>query len=189
MQALTLRDVYQAGLDDEQRVLDFIAAKFPNHKVKPSTRDENIFQDIDLWVGATAVSVKAQHSGASFGNICFELLQSPRVLKDEVTSQRILNASEVHPDDLETLIGVGWIQSWYYTSKASIYAILQGTTLRLYHKSDIIDYVEDKGNGFLRIKQLTKARRSYLLNSNYRYTNSLCGYLNIDDVPHCRLKM
>lgn len=169
----SLSSVYNAGLAEETRVIAFLRKKFPETPVKLSSKDQNIFEDIDCFLGEEAISIKAQHTGAAYGNICFELLQKPYALQTSSSSyaEADLRAS-------------GWLPSWYYTSQADTYAIIQADYLYLYSKHDIQQYVSR--NGWLRTRTLTNGRRRYLTEGNYRFSDALCGFLPTTGVTHTK---
>lgn len=176
----TLNRQFVKGLTDEKLVKLFTRSQ--GCLVEPSTYDQDRHEDIDCFVDGKAVSIKAQHSGAKYGNIYFELAQHLTEHKDCQLSAAILSS---HPHDASTpdlLIATGsWEPSWWYTGKAKAYYILQGSKLYIYSKRSILKYVHN--NGWLRVRSLSYGRRSYL-GGSYRYCNSICGFLNIDDVAH-----
>lgn len=180
----TLSQVYSAGLSDERRVVNFLQDTFQTSVVRPASKEQNILKDIDCFVDEKAVSIKAQHAGARYGNIYFELAQEPR----GCDSPKLNSKKDISVNQLQELLDIGWVPSWYHTTEADLYCILQGQTLRIYQKSDIVDYVTS--SGFLRIRPLSDYRRGYLLESKtYRYTNAVCGYINITDVRHCQMNL
>lgn len=90
--------------------------------VEPSSRLENIAQDIDFWVDGQPYSVKTQHKGLNFGDISFELY-----------SQK---GAELYTGDLSLSTGIQprypnglpWFLGWYTASQVPsnlVYLIYQ----------------------------------------------------------------
>lgn len=177
----TLSAVYQKGLSDERIVKDFIKTGL-NRIVMPPTEHQDHFEDIDCLVNNVPISIKAQHSGVSYGNIYMELSQQLTACKDCLETASILGQKTINQSDLSRLETLGsWEPSWFHTGKAEVYCIYQGDLLRIYRKSDIMAHVASQG--WLRIRPLTARRASYL-GGKYRYCNACCGYLNISDIFH-----
>ena len=173
--------VYAKGLSDERRVKTFLVNSL-QLTVTPPTINQDRFEDTDCFVNGSAVSIKAQHSGIVYGNICFELSQHLTSHKDCPASAMVTGSRNITQKDLTYLESVGsWEASWYHNGKAEYYYILQGDTLRIYKKADIVNYVNT--TGFLRIRPLSCKRQSYQ-GGSYRYCNAVCGYIPIHAVPH-----
>lgn len=153
---VTFKHNYARGLADQKLVEEYL--KSQGHAVLPSAKEDDLLYDVDCYLDGVPTSIKAQHKGASFGNIYFEL-------KAQLTSNK------------------KWVNSWYFNGKAEQYLILQGNVLRLYKKTDVEAQVESKG--WLRQRTLSASVKA-TQGGSYRYSNSLLGFLNISDVAHKR---
>jgi hypothetical protein len=172
--------VFAAGLADERLVKQYLTTK--GFDVKEPTKDEDKFQDIDCYVNGIPGSIKAEHSGAKYGNIYFELAQHLTTHADCEYTKSVLNSKKLTQQDIDDLVDYkSWEASWYVNGTALVYYIYQGDKLMVYRKQDVQAYVAK--NGWLRIRTLSNYRKGYL-GSGYRYINSACGFLNIDDVKH-----
>jgi hypothetical protein len=121
-----------------------------------ASREEDVLQDIDCWVGANGVSIKNQDTGLQHGHIYFELEAQ--------------------------LTGSGdWVPSWWYTGQPDYYIIVQGDILRLIPKTTLTDYVAD--HGWLKTATLSPAKRS-TQGGNYRFQDSRCGFLDPSAIQH-----
>jgi hypothetical protein len=175
-----LSSVYAAGLADEKRVKLWLKAQ--GLTVTEPTKEQDRYQDTDCFVNGVAVSIKAQHSGLKYRNVCFELAQHLTEHQGCTFTRVTLSRKELQVADVADLVGSGsWERSWYDLGHAAVYYILQGTTLHIYKKSEILAHVAT--HGWLRIRPLTKMRSSYL-GGTYRYCNALCGYLDTECMPH-----
>jgi hypothetical protein len=181
-----LASSYAAGLSDERLVKNFLAGK--GLLVEEPTRDQDRLEDTDCLVNGVAVSIKAEHSGLKYRNIYFELAQHLTEHKDCGYSASVCrNKRDYKQLDVDGLVAHGsWEASWYYKGKAPVYYILQGDTLRIYKKADILAYVA--AHGWLRIRALSAFRSSYL-GGTYRYCNALCGFLDTESVKHLKYKL
>lgn len=145
---------YKTGLQDERRVRRYLSRL---GTVTESTQEQDMLEDIDLFLDGESVSVKAQHSGIKYNNIYFEFSQY-----DSWNST--------------------WVPSWYTKGTAKWYAILQGNILHMYLKEDIVKYVNTHGWNYER--SLSAELHANQVNSGKRYQNAKCGYLTPDCVPH-----
>lgn len=183
MSNVVMGAVYAKGLKDERRVKKFISEVLGIAVYEPSVYQDT-FEDTDCFINDRAVSIKAQHSGAVYGNICLELSQHLTVHKDCSVTPIVLTKPNINQADVDKLNATGsWVESWWHTGKAEQFYILQGDTLRIYEKSDMRDYVAK--NGWLRCRPLSFKRSSYL-GGSYRYCNSICGYLPTDAVKNIK---
>ena len=112
-----MTDSYSQGLADEASLIHLLSK---HHKVTASTKDENIFDDIDCYVEGTPVSIKTQHTAAKTGNLCFELRTRWRKNKE-------------------------WNNSWYYNSKAYYYLVQVVDKVYRINTNDLHDYVDKHG--------------------------------------------
>lgn len=103
---------YTQGIQSEREVIAYL-------KAKPSTQEENIYQDIDYYFDGQPVSLKTQHTALKTGNLAFELSVT---FKD----------GTVKP-------------SWYTTGKAAVYHLRIGRELYVITKQDLLDYVFNHG--------------------------------------------
>lgn len=180
-----MSSIYAAGLSDERLVKDFLRSN--GVTVTEPTREQDRMEDTDAFVNGVAISIKAQHSGLRYGNICFELAQHLTAHQDCPQSKAILNNRNLALADVNRLTESGsWETSWYQNGKAQLYYIYQGDQLHIYKKSDIAAHVAL--HGWLRLRPLTQMRSSYL-GGTYRYCNAICAYLNTDDVPHISYRL
>lgn len=148
------RSTYAKGLSDEKKVMDFMQSL--GYRVEPSTKEENMFNDVDCYINGHPASIKAEHAGLKYNNIYFEL------------EAQLTATGE-------------WVPSWYETGTAKWYLILQGDTLRCYLKKNIKAYVDLVG--WQKIRSLgwkTKKQQG----GTYRYSDAKCGFLVPTDVPH-----
>ena len=151
----TFSSTYRNGLAEEKRVIEFLKTKFAD--VQPSTKQQNMIEDIDCFVDGVSVSVKAEHDGLRYGNVYFEL-------ENQITATQ------------------QWeLDGWYYTGKAEKYVIIQGQEIRLYDKKAIKDHVE--ANGWLRVLPLSWKRKASQ-GGSYRTMDTRCGYLDRNKVPY-----
>jgi hypothetical protein len=144
----------RSGLEAEERIRHYLTAI--GVEWQPSSRREDTRWDIDLWVDGRAWSIKRQDAGLRYGHVYFEL-----------EAQR-------------TCDGV-WVPSWYHNSRAAVYAIVQGDTLRCYESIDIRDYVDL--NGWERTRTLSAKTRRYQ-GGNYVFQDARCGFIPFDAVRH-----
>lgn len=173
--------MYASGLADEKLVKEY-CSQVLGWTVRDSTREENVFQDIDAWVNGKPVSIKAEHSGLKYGNIYFELAQHLTEFQDCQESARILDRKELTVSHVRDLVELGsWEYSWFYNSKANYYFILQGDILRIYSKADLQKHIQDIG--FSHLRPLTQRRKDYQ-GGTFRYCNAICGFLPITAVRH-----
>lgn len=178
-------NVYAKGLKDERVVKEFL--KVIGKVVTSSTADEDRFQDIDCYVNGVAASIKAQHSGAQYQNIGFELAQHLTAFQECPTSKTILSRRDSTVADVDRLVASGsWERSWWDKGTAAEYYIYQGNRLYVYQKADIVRHVE--AHGWLRLRSLSWSRKSYQ-GGTYRYCNAICGYLDVDAVAHKTYKI
>lgn len=145
---------YKQGLADERLVIEFM--KQQGFEVTDSTDNENKTKDIDCYIDGIPTSIKAQHKGLKYNNIYFELEQ-------QLTSTK------------------NWVPSWYYTSRAEQYLILQGNTLRLYKKDDIKKHATEIG--WSHTRRLSPEAKS-TQGGSYRYCDARLGFLKPTDVEH-----
>jgi hypothetical protein len=150
----TFKASYAQGLSDERKVINFI--KSLGYWVEASTKDDNMFNDIDCWVNGQPVSIKAEHTGLRYNNIYFEL------------EQQLTETGE-------------WVPSWWQTGKATWYFILQGQTLRCYLKKNLELYVTNIG--WQKIRSLGWKKKNSQ-GGTYRFSDARCGFLVPTDVPH-----
>lgn len=151
---VSFNQAYAQGLKDEEMVIAWL--KFKGYKVESSTREENIHQDIDCYINGVPTSIKAQHAGVKYGNIYMEL-------KAQLTSSK------------------QWVSSWFENGQAEQYLILQGKTLRLYKKADLLKHVAEIGWSHTRtLSAQVKATQG----GTYRFSNALLGFLKPSDVTH-----
>jgi hypothetical protein len=178
--------VYAKGLKDEKRVKTFMSELLGKAVLESSVYQDR-FEDTDCFIEGHAVSIKAQHTGTIYGNICFELAQHLTVHRDCSLTGSVLANRDIQQKDVDKLVASGsWESSWYTNGKADQYYILQGDTLKIYEKSDILAYVA--ANGFLRMRPLSFQRKSYQ-GGSYRYCNAICGYLPTNAVKNVTLSI
>jgi molybdopterin-binding protein len=116
---------YTQGIQSEKEVIAFL-------KAKPSTQEENIYQDIDYYFDNQPVSLKTQHMALKTGNLAFELSVT---FKD----------GTVKP-------------SWYTTGKATVYHLRIGKEVYSIQKQSLLDYVFN--HGFDSKRHLSNATRA-----------------------------
>ncbi len=165
--------LHSGGIRDQQRVMKYLSTL---GTVTEATEHEDRRLDIDCWFNGEAVSIKAQHAGLQYNNICMELAtfhhNQPWEPSDLLAFQRAVTTMAA----VKRYQTRGAAPSWYYTGTATVYAILQGSRLRLYRKTAIQQY--EQQHNFLRVCGLSVA----LLRSQSG-VNSFCGYLCADSVP------
>lgn len=176
--------IYNKGLEQEERVLAFLASK--GFTVKPATKEEQ-FQDIDLWLDGVPTSIKAENDGLRYGDIYFELVTERGRADvseplDQDTKDRIKKWAEkavrTHKfTDLST-----FYMSWFFTGKAEQYLILQGDRLRLYRKSEILDYMDLKGPD--KVLGLSLYRLS-----TQGGKNTICAFIKSDAIRYSELTL
>lgn len=148
-------EVWRNGLAEERRIKMFLLSL--GFHVTNSSKEENIWDDIDCWIGTTSVSIKAQHSSLNYPGItaCFEL-------------EQCLTGTDT------------WETSWFYNGKADKYLILQGTTLSLIDSKALKEQVERQGFSYTRTNKT--ATRAYSGGSS-RYQDARCGYIPQAELP------
>ncbi len=172
---------YKKGLKEEKTVIKFEVEQL-GKTFRDSTEHEDRLLDIDCYLDGISVSVKAMHSGAAYKNIYMELAQQLTAFKDCPLSAEIIYKKDLNQTDIDALIATGgWESSWYQNGQAQEYHILQGEILKVYKKQDIQDHVAK--HGWLRCRPLSFKRSSYL-GGKYRYSNAICGYLDISAIRH-----
>lgn len=176
--------IYNAGLDEEYRVLAFLESK--GFTVKDATKKEQ-FLDIDCYLDGVATSIKAEHDGAKYGDIYFELASqkgSAKFLRtldltEFITIQTWASKAKRQnvPSDL-----LDYFSAWFFTGKAEQYLILQGDRLRLYRKSDILYYMNklgpDKVLGLSPYRLQTQGGK-----------NTICAFIKSDAVRFSELTL
>lgn len=136
---------YQVGIKAERQVIAQLQAT-------PSTKKQNIEQDIDYIYKGIAISLKTQHIALRTNNLAFEL-------------------------EVEFANGVTQ-KSWYYNGTAEYYHFLIGCELYAVKCSDIKDYVFMYG--FDSKKPLNNKSRQSQANIGHSHVNSLCGLINVN---------
>lgn len=180
-----LSQVYAAGLSDERLVKDYLRSK--GLEVTEPTQQQDHYEDTDCFVNGVAISIKAQHSGLKYGNICFEVAQHLTEFQTCPQTKILLANKNITMADIDTVTALGsWEASWYQNGKAVLYYIYQGDKLHIYKKADIVAHVA--AHGWLRLRPLTKMRSSYL-GGSYRYCNAICSYLDTNTVPHISYRL
>ena len=148
-------EVWRMGLAEERRIKMFLLSL--GFQVTNSSKEENIWEDIDCWIGTTSVSIKAQHSSLNYPGItaCFELEQK-------------LTGTDI------------WEPSWFYNGKADKYLILQGTTLSLIDAKVLKEQVSRQGFSYTRSN---KASTRAYSGGSARYEDARCGYIPQAELP------
>lgn len=174
--------IYRKGISEEASIKEYL--RNTGRLVTESTKEENMFQDIDCFVNGRSVSIKTMHAGAKYGNIGMELMSLLTVHQDCQASSDILANKVLTMESCRSLYNTGnWELGWYPNGKAEDYYILIGEVLRIYRKEDIQAHLAN--NKFLRIcglKKETKANQG----GKYRYCNTISGYLNYNSVIHSK---
>lgn len=141
---------YQAGLDSEGEVLEWLVDAGCSTLLTPSAIDQN--QDIDCYTQFTQstpvvpCSIKTQNKAAETGNICLELfVKKP----------------------------TGWSPSWWLTGKADVYLIRVDDELWYAEKGLIAWYITRYG--FSGLPLLSKNAR--LTQEHHYHTNAKVGLL------------
>jgi hypothetical protein len=99
----TPKQEWNEGLSQESRVFRWLESR--SLTVQPSTKEQNVYHDIDAWVNNKATSIK-----------------SPRV--ESVTRYRRI------PLELQTQYSDGsWLDSWFRYGKSEVYVFLIGSSL------------------------------------------------------------
>lgn len=176
--------IYNAGLDEECRVLAFLENK--GFTVQDATKEEQ-FLDIDCYLDGVPTSIKAEHDGLKYGDIYFELASQ----KGSAKFLRTLSLPEFNsiqawaakakrqnvPSDL-----LEYFSAWFFTGTAEQYLILQGDRLRLYRKSDIMEYMDkfgpDKVLGLSPYRLQTQGGK-----------NTICAFVKSDAVRFSELTL
>jgi hypothetical protein len=139
---------YQQGLNDEQKVIQFLVEK--GYEIRNSTREENIQQDIDVYVNGVPVSIKCQHTASRTGNLCFEL--------------ETIDREGIRKD------------SWFRTGKADSYIILVNDSVYRIEKNSLQEYIDS--NGFDRFAGLTNSTQKLQKDIGHRHLDVRVGLLN-----------
>jgi hypothetical protein len=158
---------YEHGLRGEALVIK--ALEDMGAIVSESTKVENVMEDIDCWItvddeifadigvtaGTYALSIKRQDAGLKYGHFGFELMQQ-----------------ETKTD--------AWTNSgWYNTGAAPIYAVLQGSQVSIFLKTEVENILK-QNKKWVRKAPLSSALRN-AVNKHGRYKDAICGYLHAAD--------
>lgn len=137
---------WEYGHKREAQVIRYLQDTF-HTVIRPSSRDENILEDIDCWMGNTSISIKSQDIALRTKNFGFEL--------------------EMHNKERDE-----WVPSWYFTGKAQYYVIIVGETCYQLCKQRLQDYVNE--HGWDSVKQLSpRVAASQAHRAHDQYTNGL----------------
>lgn len=173
--------VYNQGLDEEDRILQFLFDR-GEHTLSACDDIQSQLADIDCYLDDVPTSIKAEHAGARYQNIYFELFTQRSALRQFTEEELVWMAKIWEEAGLTYSISDGWLPGWYLTGEAEQYLILQNQWLSLYRKQDIKDYIE--ANGFSHAKGL----------SGYRLEqqggkNTICGFIKWGSVKPIRTWM
>jgi hypothetical protein len=146
------KNEYNRGLSDEKLIIQFLKDGFikRGHLVKESSKDENIYDDIDVWVNSTPFSIK-----------CY----------GKYTPQNFLC-------ELETMDKFGqWSDSWFLNGKAKHYILWHKGSDVLYQvdKELLLDYIDT--DGYDRITGLSADIKK--AQENHRHRNVKAGLIAI----------
>lgn len=143
---------YQNGITDENIIINKLLTRFPN-KVFTSSQQDNILNDIDMWINNKPVSIKC-YAPNTPANFAFEL-------------------QNLHRDTNK------WNDSWYYTGKASAYLIWHQKFDDVYfiNKQKLIEYVKE--NDFDRTTELKGSTIESQKNIGHIHINCKLGLLKI----------
>lgn len=174
--------IYNKGLQDEATVKTHL--RNTGRLVTASTKEQDMFDDVDCFVDGVAVSIKSQRAGVKYGNVGLELSQHLTTHEGCATTRAILSNKDITVKDIARLEAVGsWSSSWFINGKAEEYYIYSGEVLRKYKKVDILTYIAKAG--YLRIRPL-KPETKTSQGGRYRYCNALSGYFQYNAVPHTK---
>lgn len=169
--------VYNKGLDNEVKVLTFLADLGTFDQIVVCDAIEDQVADIDLILDGIPTSIKCMHEGEKWGNTYFELVTQryqPKRLEsfehDRLNGWLKGRLGHLHFTD------PSWFAGWFFSGKAQQYLIWQGETLRLYSKADIEDFLTV--NGFLKVLPL-----SYKVLQTQGGKNTVCGFVNTAELP------
>jgi len=139
------------GTQSEAEVITFLKSK--GWAAEKATLDDNLANDIDVWVGDTPVSIKTQHTAKKRygGNITFEL--------------------EAYDPRRDV-----WVDSWFYTSRSTVYIWRIEAEVFYIDKTLLHEYLKE--HGFERVSpSLTKGVKA--TQAHKHYTNYRNGIINI----------
>lgn len=177
--------VYNKGLADERLVKAHLTRS--GKEVIPSTKEEDMFFDVDCYVNGVPTSIKSTHSAAKYGTIGLELISQLTEKQGCATSKSILANKELTMNDVKRLTATGnWLESWWYNGKAEHYCFYIGEVLRTYRKVDIQEYINN--HGYTRIRPL-KAETAKSQGGKYRFCNAVSIYLPLAKVPYISKEM
>lgn len=172
--------VYNRGLEDEETVLDFLFST-GEYSVAATEEIEDQLSDIDCYINGIPASIKAEHEGARYGNIYFELVtqRGRKGLSPELTLAQTESLtdlfSRVGSVPFANLKDGSWFPGWFHLSKAKLYIIWQGDQLMIFQKKDILAYI--RTSGFRKVLGL-----SWKVLQQQHGKNTICGYINTNDV-------
>lgn len=166
--------VYNQGLHDERKVIDFIYDQ--GFKIEQTEVLEDQLADIDAFIDGESISVKAEHTGLRYGHIYVEMATQRYQSAFWTPEQKAEMNCLLQQFPYQQKNKYQWNPGWWYYGNVKYYLILQGLTLRLYLKTDIDDYMVDGG-----IVRMCGLSPSVLKQQGNRDT--LCCYMDRTKVP------
>ena len=130
----TPKQEWNEGLNQETRVINWLESR--GLTVQPSTKEQNVYNDIDVWVNNKPTSIK-----------------SPR--PESVYRYRRI------PLELKTQYSDGsWLDSWFRYGKAEVYVFLIGSSLYTAWASVLKRFYERNKQCNMVVKHRTLAKKT-----------------------------
>ena len=130
----TPKQEWNEGLSQEKRVINWLESR--GLTVQPSAKEDNVYNDIDVWVNHKATSIK-----------------SPK--PESVNRYRRI------PLELQTQYSDGtWLYSWFKYGKAEVYVFLIGNSLYTAWASVLKRFYERNKQCNMVVKHRTLAKKT-----------------------------
>lgn len=168
------------GLQDERRVVQWLATKYT---VRAATREEQIHDDIDVWIlnpktnQYCPVSIKSQVAGLKYKNIGLEVLtmQYTGGWSEELAAT-LVTINAACKGELDRIVkDTFYHPAWLLFGKAEKYMILLGDKLLVITKADLMQHIMTYGFDYCRSlsKEILEGQGGKNAISGYIYWDSL----------------
>jgi hypothetical protein len=164
-------DGYAEGIASEVKIFEFLRDCGDFKTVEYVKDKERQLQDIDVMLDGVPTSIKTQHAGAVYGNLCIELATEHYGFgfqpgDKEKCLAMVEKCGGYIPESKIALLNPGW----WFMSEAKQMVILQGDVLKLWDKQVLQNYID--WNGFLRVRSLSPK-----VLAGQKWLNTWSGYL------------
>ena len=159
----TPKQEWDEGLNQEARVFQWLESR--GLTVQPSTKEENVYNDIDVWVNKKPTSIK-----------------SPR--SESVNRYRRI------PLELQTQYSDGtWLDSWFKYGKAEVYVFLIGSSLYTAWASTLKNFYEKNKRDNMVVKHRTLSRKTKQKQQQlgHAHVDALTANVSLDLLLQCQV--